>query len=92
MGLVSQLSKWPLNLKFFPFAEDLEELLHPKDTNKIITVKHEDAIIEALLNWILFDKNSRIEFIERICQLVKWSQVSENCRNHFEISFPAIKG
>ena len=34
-------------------VEDLEELLQPKDSaGKVLTVKNEDTIAEAIFNWI----------------------------------------
>ena len=62
----------------------------PKDSKKVLTVKNEDNIAEALLNWILHEKCNRIEYLERLQKLVKWSLVTPECIEKF--NFPGIKG
>ena len=74
-------------------AEDLEELLQPKDSaGKVLTVKNEDTIAEAIFNWILFEEIQRKEYLERLCKLVNFSIVTPECLVKFQENFPKFNG
>ena len=74
-------------------VQDLEELLQPKDSaGKVLTVKNEDTIAEAIFNWILFEEVQRKEHLERLCKLVNFSIVTQECLVKFQENFPNFNG